>query len=105
MKWHPVLIKWCINLKLISTAGYHALRTSGFVSLPSERTLRDYTHHFTSTAGFQTEVFQQLQKEVESRSLSESRTYVGIVIDEMKIKEGLVYNKYTRSSSWFYKLR
>ena len=73
------------------------LRTSGFISLPSDltrhQTLRDYTHYFTSTPGFQTEIFQQLQKEVES--LPESRKYVGIVIDEMKIKEGLVYNKYT----------
>ena len=95
MRWHPVLIKWCIHLKLLSSASYHALRTSGFIALPSERTLRDYTNYFSSKPGFQVEVFQQLQKEIESPSLPDSRKYVGIIIDEMKIKEGIVYNKYT----------
>ena len=41
VRWHPVLIKWCLNLKLLSGSAYHALRTSGFLRLPSERTLRD----------------------------------------------------------------
>ena len=29
--WHPLIIKWCINLKLISSAAYHTLRSSGFL--------------------------------------------------------------------------
>ena len=95
MRWHPVLIKWCIHLKLLSSASYHALRTSGFIALPSERTLRDYTNYFASKPGFQVEVLQQLQKEVESLSLPDSRKFAGIIIDEMKIKEGIVYNKHT----------
>ena len=95
MRWHPVLIKWCIHLKLLSSASYHALRTSGFIALPS--TLRDYTNYFSSKPGFQVEVLQQLLKEVESLSLPDSRKYVGIIIDEMKIKEGIVYNKYTET--------
>ena len=33
--------------------------------------------------------------EVDSLSLPENRKYVGIIIDEMKVKEGLVFNKYT----------
>ena len=44
MKWHPMMNRWCLNLKLLSTLAYHALRTSGFIRLPSERTVRDYTH-------------------------------------------------------------
>lgn len=31
VRWHPVMIKWCLNLKLLSSSAYHALRTSGFV--------------------------------------------------------------------------
>ena len=42
VRWHPVLIKWCLNLKLLSSSAYHAMRTSGFLKLPSVRTLRDY---------------------------------------------------------------
>ena len=44
VRWHPMLIKWCLNLKLLSSSAYHALRTSGFLKLPSERTLRDYIY-------------------------------------------------------------
>ena len=95
MRWHPTLIKWCLNLKLLSGAAYHALRTSGFLKLPSERTLRDYLHYFSSKPGFQSEVHQQLLEEANITALPESRRYVSLIIDEMKIKEGLVYNKHT----------
>lgn len=30
MPWHQMLIKWCLNLKLISSSCYHAMRISGF---------------------------------------------------------------------------
>lgn len=46
VRWHPLMIKWCLNLKPISSAVYHSVRSSGFLRLPSERTLRDYTHYF-----------------------------------------------------------
>ena len=95
VRWHPVLIKWCLNLKLLSGSAYHALRTSGFLKLPSERTLRDYVHYFSSKPGFQREVHQQLLEEANLISLPESRKYVSVILDEMKIKEGLVYNKHS----------
>ena len=40
VRWHPVIIKWCLNLKLLSSSAYHAFRSSEFVTLPSERTLQ-----------------------------------------------------------------
>ena len=63
MKWHPMMVRWCLNLKLLSTSCYHALRTSGFVKLPSERTLRDYTHYVKSRSGFQDDINDDLAKE------------------------------------------
>ena len=42
--WHPLIIQWWLNLKLLSSSAYHATRTAGFIKLPSERTLSDYTH-------------------------------------------------------------
>ena len=95
VRWHPLLIQWCLNLKLMSSATYHATRTAGFIRLPSERTLRDYTHYFKSRPGFQREVNEQLQKETSPNNLSEQRKYCGILLDEMKIKENLVYDKFT----------
>ena len=93
IRWHPMLIKWCLNLKLLSNSAYNALRTTGFLTLPSERTLRDYIHYFSNKPGFQNEVHQQLMEEINPLGLSESKKYVSLIIDEMKIKEGLVYNK------------
>lgn len=34
VRWHPLIIRWCLNLKLISSAAYHATRTAGFIKLP-----------------------------------------------------------------------
>ena len=93
MRWHPLVIKWCLNLKLLSSSAYNALRTSGFLKLPSERTLRDYSSVFESKVGFQDEVDKQLLDEVNSKSLPPSRKFVGLILDEMKVKEGIVYNK------------
>ena len=42
IRWHPMMIRWCLSLKLISSASYHALRSSNLLILPSERPLRDY---------------------------------------------------------------
>lgn len=86
VRWHPVIIKWRLNLKLLSSSVYHALRTSGFIKLPSERTLRDYSNYFS---GFMDEVGKQLMSEV-SPSLPTSRRFIALLIDEMKVKEGLI---------------
>ena len=69
------------------------MQTSGFLRLLSERTLRDYTHCFKSQAGFLPDLNEQLKNEAGIDSLPESRRYVALLIDEMKIKEDLVYDK------------
>lgn len=95
MRWHPMMIRWALNLKMISSAGYHAMKTAGFIQLPSERTLRDYTHFFQTKPGFQREVNQELMKEAKISELDEIQKHVAVVFDEMRIKEDLVYNKHT----------
>ena len=60
MRWHPLMIKWCLHLRHFSSSGYEALRKSGCISLPSQRTLRDYTHFAKATSGFSCDVDQQL---------------------------------------------
>ena len=100
VRWHPVIIKWCLNLKLLSSASYHALRSSGFIKLPSDRTLRDYTHYFKNKTGFQDEVNKQLLNEVSLQSLPDSRKFVAVLVDEMKVKEGLIFNKHSGEIIW-----
>ena len=95
MRWHPIMVRWCLNLKLLSSGAYHALRSSGFVQLPSERTLNDYTHYIKSKPGFQQEVDEQLATEAGLATIPEWKKYVVLLIDEMKIKESLVYDKHS----------
>ena len=89
IRWHPLIIRWCLNLKLLSSAAYHATRTAEFIKLPSERTLHDYPHYFKSKVGFQLEVTRQLQKEAKIEDLPENRRFCALIFDEMKIKENL----------------
>ena len=93
MRSHPCMNRWCLNLKLLSSAAYHSLRTSGFLKLPSERTLRDYTHFIKSKAGVSSELDQLLADESQVSTLPEWKRHVVLVLDEMKVKESLVFNK------------
>ena len=93
IRWHPAIIKWCLHLKFISSGAYHALRESGMITLPSERTLRDYTHWMPAKVGFMPEVDTQLVKEA---NISEEKDrYVVLCWDEVKIKETLIFDKHT----------
>ena len=47
MRWDPLMIKWCIYLHHLSST----LRQTGVLHLPSQRTLRDYTHHIPANSG------------------------------------------------------
>ena len=93
MRWHPCMIRWCLNLKSLSSSAYHSLRTSGFMKLPSERTLRDYTHFIKSKVGFYSDLDQQLADEAQLSRIADWKKHIVISIDEMKVKENLVYDK------------
>ena len=35
MRWHPMILRWCIYLKGKSSSTYDSLRNSGFINLPN----------------------------------------------------------------------
>lgn len=70
-RWHPLFIRWCLNIMLTSSTTYEIIRESGFITLPSKRTLRDYTHWFKSKVGFQDEVDGYLRNEANVDTLEE----------------------------------
>ena len=76
MRWHPLMIRWCIYLQHQSQAAYETLRQSQSVLLPSQRTLRDYTHHITATNGFSAEVDMQLCQAAKLKSCKPIDEYV-----------------------------
>jgi len=90
-----MLIRWCLHLKMLSTTAYRLYDTlRRQLVLPCGRTLRDYTHYIKAGFGIQPEVTQQLMETVNLESLEEHQKYVSILFDEMRIKDGLVYNKH-----------
>ena len=93
MRWHPLIVKWALLIKSQSSKAYQSMRDLGFVNLPSERTLYDYSHCVPSKMGFIPEVAKMLIKECKEKGLynEEHTKYVGLLQDEIKIKDDLVY--------------
>ena len=100
MKWHPMMIKWYLHIRHISSGGYGALGKSSCLSLPSQRTLRDYTHYATVTSGFSMAVDQQLIDAAHIGTCEDRKKCVVLLMDEMHIKEDLVYNKFSGMLLW-----
>ena len=71
MKWHPLMIKWCLYLRYKSSGAYEFLRESGCITLPSQRTLRDYTHVVKKSRGFSLELDELLIKSADIESLEQ----------------------------------
>lgn len=110
VRWHPLFIRWCLNISRVSQKAYDIMRESG-IKLPSRRTLSDYTHWMSSRPGFSSEIDNFLLTEAKIDQLEEWQRYakncglhlvmvdialcrfVVLIIDEMKVKEDLVYDK------------
>ena len=63
--------------------------------MPSQRTLRDYSHCVDSGTGFSNEVDQNLLAAAKLESSADYHRLVVLLMDEMFVKESLVYNKDT----------
>lgn len=87
--------RWCIYLRHLSGGAYDMIRDFGVVSLPSQRTLRDYTYYTKTCVGFSSEVDRQLMDVADIANCPEREKYVVILMDEMHVKENLVYDKHT----------
>lgn len=42
MRWHPAVIRWCLQQHSRSSSAYEEMRQAGFLRLPTSRTLQDY---------------------------------------------------------------
>lgn len=121
MRWHPLFIRWCLNLSRVSGKAYEIMKESG-IQLPSRRTLNDYTHWVTAQPGFSHEIDTFLKTEAKVDELDDWQRYgcieiikplatyhvicrfVVLIIDEMKIKEDLIFDKTGRTLHGFVNL-
>ena len=102
MRWHPLVIRWYLSIKLRSPSIYEY--KSGLLRLPSQRTLRDYTHAIKPSSGFSDEVDEMLMKEARINELEEWQKHVVLIFDEKHIKEDLVFDKTTGELKGFIRL-
>ena len=92
MRWHPAILRLCIAICAKSPAAYELLRTSGFLTLPTQRNLRHYTHFMESSPGFQKEFLDRVCCDISITKLKDYQKNVVVVFDEMKVSQGLVYS-------------
>ena len=97
MRWHPAMIRWCLYLHHKSSGCYATLRNSSVLTLPSDRTLRNYRHSSSSRAGFSKETDLELFEAIAQQKPKHLAKYVGLTLDEMHVKEGLFFDKHTGS--------
>ena len=75
IRWHPLFVRWCLNLSRVSPKAYEIMRESG-IQLPTRRTLNDYTYWISAKPGFQNEVDDFLVKEARVEELEEWQRYI-----------------------------
>ena len=78
-----------------SSGSYEALRDPGCIKLPSQRTLREYTDCIKTCTGFSSEVDLMLIKAAKVESCPRRDKCVILLLDEMHIREDLVFDKHT----------
>ena len=93
VRFHPMIIRFCLSLAAKSASCYEELRNSGILKLPSQRTLRDYRNFVKPKPGFNKLVIDELVGL--TKSYSNTQRYIVLLFDEMKIRSNLVFDKNT----------
>lgn len=69
MRWHPLIIKWCLRMYTKSHSLYEDMRESGFIRLPSGRTLNDYKNFCQPNSGWNTANLKAMKEQIEKLKL------------------------------------
>ena len=94
-RWDPLYIRWALSIKMQSSSEYDQIRRSGFLLMPSERTLSDYVGFWRSGEGLTAELNEQLAHSAQISELQEGKKFVALSFDEMKIRQDLVFDKHS----------
>ena len=93
VRFHPMIIRYCLSLYMKSKSAYEELRNSDVLVLPSSRTLIDYKNHIRPKTGFNEGVIEDLKKH--TSGFSDHERFCTILMDEMKIMSNLIFDKHT----------
>ncbi|KAK3919926.1 UvrABC system protein B [Frankliniella fusca] len=94
MRWHPTLIRMALSLYLKAPGAYKDLCESGFLKLPTPRTLFDYSHVAKVQRGTDETVLEFVAKRATSEENPHKQYHV-LMADEMHISKNIVLLKST----------
>jgi len=97
MRWHPLIIRWCLSIYHTSPAAYKQISSKKlqFMKLPHINTLKKYTNFTQAKTGINPDIISQLIVDAKLDTCEEYQREVVIAFDEMRIKSDLVYRKST----------
>ncbi|KAH8024859.1 hypothetical protein HPB51_001772 [Rhipicephalus microplus] len=90
--WPEETTRRCVVLMHLSTRAYEHIRGEMLLKLPCRKTLSNYLGTTSGETGFSKLAEARLRVEAESLTVPQSRV-CSLIVDEMKIREKLQYNK------------
>ncbi|KAK3910267.1 Transposable element P transposase [Frankliniella fusca] len=94
MIWNPMMIRIALHMQNISPAALNYMKDAGFIILPCNGTLYDFTHFVDNSEGIQHEILDLIEKKIEELQIPANEKYFNLVFDEIHIKSDLVRNKH-----------
>eukprot|EP00795_Rhopilema_esculentum_P004055 gene4055-biopygen11871 len=96
-----MIIRFCLSLsqKSVSSSDGSRDTSDGVIKLPSCRTFRDYKNWIRPRPGFSEGVVEELVRL--SAKYFDIERYVVLLLDEIKIKSNLVFDKHSREPIGF----
>ncbi|KAK3910142.1 DNA transposase [Frankliniella fusca] len=91
-KWHPAMIWLALHLKMLSPSTVDALRDSGVISLPCNKTLFDYSHAIVPENGVSGGILQMIHDRVQKFE-KKYQQFHNLLCDEMYVSQNLVYRQ------------
>ena len=85
MRWHQLMIRWCLGLYHTSPSAYEFIKNSSFLKLPHKTTLLDYSIYTSPQTGFNPDTLQKLYEEADFNNMKDYQQNVSLLFDEMKI--------------------
>ncbi|KAK3932915.1 Peroxynitrite isomerase THAP4, partial [Frankliniella fusca] len=88
----------CILMRMKGPALYRKMQQQNILALPSPRTIQRYLKKMKPAYGFQRTTFDLLGQK--SAEMSEAQRHGALLFDEMKLTEGLSFDKKFSEGSW-----
>ena len=97
MKWHPLIIRWCLSIYHTSPAAYKQIssKRNNILILPHINTLKRYINFTEPASCFNKDVIAKLVVDCKLKDLTDNEKNVSLIFDVIKIKAGLTYRRST----------